>query len=399
MRTIVALALLGTLLWAGWYVYNRGFTRKWREQLAAELRRRGFDFTAGKLTLNPFEGLVAEDADLYLLDEHHTHLLNSNRVAVDIDLRHLIQGKDFLNSLDLRDTRLSLPIDMADPDGPQLKVRHLNAKVVFLPGEVRIAQAEGDFYGLQISVSGSLLNPKSFSPSVAPAGPDDRERRRQWVRAITSELEKVHADRLPPSLEVRLQGDLAHPEDWRATAQLQGAGLQRGTYRLERLLLKLDYAAGAFHLRQGELRDRRGSLALTGDYTPASGEGRFQVQNGTLNPPGVPDTRAAVQPGLDLVAMAHEFVDPALLREWTLRDPPRLQVDGTWQPGQGGGSAHAATHGPGGARTVHLSSGQPGSRLRFRARGNRFLVAGRALVPARSAGRATERCRRPAGGG
>ena len=333
--TIVA-ALLGALLWAGWYVYNRGFTRKWREQLAAELRRRGFDFTAGKLTLNPFEGLVAEDADLYLLDAHHTHLLNSNRVAVDIDLRHLIEGKSFLNSLDLRDTRLSLPIDMADPDGPQIKVRHLNAKVSFLPGEVRIVQAEGDFYGLLISVSGSLLHPDSFSPSGAPAaGPEDRERRRQWVRAITGEIEKVHADRSPPSLEIQLQGDLAHPEGLHVTAQLQGAGLQRGSYRLERLLMKLDYSAGAFHLRQGDLRDHRGSLALTGDYTPSDGDLRFQVQSGTLNPPGVSDARAPVRPGLDLLALAHEFADPTMLREWALRETPRLRVDGEWHPGQG----------------------------------------------------------------
>ena len=51
----VLLAGLGGLLWSGWYVYNRGFTRKWRTQLAAELRRRGFDFSASRLTLDPFE--------------------------------------------------------------------------------------------------------------------------------------------------------------------------------------------------------------------------------------------------------------------------------------------------------------------------------------------------------
>ncbi len=323
----VVAALLGTLLWAGWYVYNRGFTRKWREQLTAELRRRGFDFTATRLTLNPFEGLVAEDADLYLLDEHHTHLAEINRVAVDIDVRHLIQGKSFLNSLDLRDTRLTLPVDMADPEGPMLKVRHLNAKVSFLPDEVRVTQAQGDFYGLQISASGSLLNPKSFSPSGTPAGPDERARRRQWARTVTSEIEKVHADRSPPGLDIRFQGDLAQPADLRVSAQLQGAGLQRGSYRLERLLLKLDYAAGAFHLRQGELADRRGTLAVMGDFTPANGEVRFQVQSGGINPPGV-EPRSSPQPGLDLPALVHEFVDPTLGRDWTLRDTPRVQIDG-----------------------------------------------------------------------
>ncbi len=329
-RWIVMVVLLGTLLWAGWYVYNRGFTRKWREQLTAELRRRGFDFTAARLTLNPFEGLVAEDADLYLLDAHHTHLAEINRVAVDINVRQLIQGKSFLNSLDLRDTRLTLPVDMADPEGPVLKLRHLNAKVSFLPDEVRVTQAQGDFYGLQISASGSLLHPKSFSPSGTPADPDERARRRQWARAITSEIERVHADRTPPSLEVRFQGDLEHPEDLRASAQLQGAGLQRGSYRLESILLRLDYAAGAFHLRQGTLTDRRGTLALIGDFNPANGEARFQIQSGGLNPPGV-DPRTPPLPGLDLLALAHEFVDPTLLRGWTLRDTPRLQIDGRWR--------------------------------------------------------------------
>ena len=329
---VVVAALLGALLWAGWYVYNRGFTRKWREQLAAELRRRGFDFTASRLTLNPFEGLVAEDADLYLLDEHHTHLLAINRVAVDINVRHLIQGKPFLNSLDLRDTRLTLPVDMADPEGAMLKLRHLNAKVSFLPGEVRVTQAEGDFYGLQISASGSLLHPESFSPSGAPASPEERASRRQWARAITSEIEKVRADHAPPNLEIRFQGDLEHPADLRASAQLEGAGLRRGSYRLERLLLKLDYAAGAFHLRQGEMADRRGTLALMGDFSPANGEARFQIQSGQINPPGV-DSRTPPPSGLDLLALAHEFIDPALLRDWTLRDTPRLQIDGRWHFG------------------------------------------------------------------
>ena len=118
--TLLAVALAfcsAALLWAGWYVYNRGFTRKWREQLAAELRRRGFDFSAARLTLNPFEGLVAEDAHLYLLDAHHTHVALHRPRRRGHRPRNLIQNKPFLNSLDLRGARLTLPVDMADPDG------------------------------------------------------------------------------------------------------------------------------------------------------------------------------------------------------------------------------------------------------------------------------------------
>ena len=216
----VGLALLGGVFWAGWYAYNRGFSRKWREQLAAELRRRGLDFSATRLTLNPFEGLVAEDAHLYLLDAHHTPLLYIDRVAVDISLFNLIQKKPFLNSLDLRGARLTLPVDMADPDGPKLKLRRFQAKLAVLPGEIRLTQATGDFYGVQISASGKLLHPESFSPSGQPASPEDQLRRKQWARFITDEIEKVRSSRAPPQLEIRFQGDLVptrHPARLRPT--------------------------------------------------------------------------------------------------------------------------------------------------------------------------------------
>ena len=111
----VVLAVLGGLLWSGWYVYNRGFTRKWRELLAAELRRRGFDFSARRLTLNPFEGLIAENVRLYSLDAEHTQLIYVDRVAVDIDLVAFVRHKPFLNSLDLRGAADSLAFGSVRP--------------------------------------------------------------------------------------------------------------------------------------------------------------------------------------------------------------------------------------------------------------------------------------------
>ena len=312
-----ALVFLGALLWAGWYVYNRGFTRKWREQLSAELRRRGLDFQARRLTLNPFEGLVAEDAHLYLLDTRHTPLLYISRVAVDISIANLIEHKPFLNSLDLRGALLTIPVDTQSPDGPELRLRRFQAKLSFLPNEVKLTQAQGDFHGIQISASGALLNPASFSPSNPsnpPGGPAveaERARRRQFARALIAELEKVHPDRTPPQLEIRFQGDLSKPADLRATAVLQGDALQRGTYRLQHLLVRLDYGAAAFHLQQAELTDARGSLSAQGDFNPATGDGRFQLQS-----------------SLDLVALAREFAPWIALGDFTLRDPPRLRLDG-----------------------------------------------------------------------
>ena len=322
---VLAAALVLTLLWAGWYVYYYGFTPRWRTQLTAELRRRGFDFTARRLTLNPFEGLVAEDANLYLLDSRHTHLIYLERVALDINFVNLIQKKPFLNSLDLRGAHLRLPVDMSDPDGPILKLRRFQAKLALLPGEVRLTQAQGDFYGVQVSASGTLLHPESFSPTGTPAPPEERARRREWAHALTDQIEKVRADRDPPRLEILFQGDLSHLETLRASAQLSGDSLRRGKYYLRQLLVRLDYAVGAFHLRQAELMDPHGTLSALGDYTPANGDAHFQLQSGLG-----PDGRS-----FDLVALAREFYDPAALADFQFRDPPRLQLSGNVHLGSG----------------------------------------------------------------
>ncbi len=312
----IALALLGASLWAGWYVYNRGFTRKWREQLSAELRRRGLDFEARRLTLNPFEGLVAEDAHLYLVDAHgqHTPLLYISRVAVDISLANLIAHKSFLNALDLRGAHLKIPVDMTDTKGLKLRLRRFQAKLSFQPEEVKLTQAEGDFYGVQVSASGALLHPGSFNPGGGGGtglASDEGARRQQFARGILAEIEKVRAEKTPPRLEIRFQGDLAKPAEFRATAVLQGDALQRGNYRLEHLLVRLDYGATAFHLQQAELTDAHGTLTAQGDFTPATRDARFQVQS-----------------NLDLLALTREFAPGITLNDFIFHDPPQVRLDG-----------------------------------------------------------------------
>ncbi len=325
----VLLALLGGLLWSGWYVYNRGFTRKWRAQLAAELRRRGLDFSARRLTLNPFEGLTAENVRIYLLDEQHTQLIYVDKVAVDIDLVAFIRHKPFLNSLDLRGARLTLPVDMASPQGARkLKLRRLSAKIDFLPDEVRVSQADGEFYGLQLSASGSLLHPQSFSTGTGTASEEEAARRRQWVRNFIDELEKIEPEHAPPRLEVRFQGDLAQPGSLRASALLQGESLRRGSCRVARLLARMDYSAGAFHLQQGELADDHGSLAAQGDFNPDTAEAHFQVQS-----------------SLDLLTFAREFLDPKLFADLRLYDTPRLQLEGRTRFGTGPAARRSANPG------------------------------------------------------
>lgn len=312
LTALVVAMILAAAGWAGWYVYYRGFTRKWRDQLTAELRNRGFDFTARRLTLNPFEGLVAEDAHLYLLDERRTPLVFMSRAAVDINYLNLILRKPFLNSLDVRGARLAVPVDLAQPQGPKFRLHKFQAKLSFQPGEIRLTQAEGECYGVLLSVSGTLLHPENVAHGGPAASQEELARRAQIARVVIDELQKVRFDRNQPRVDIRFNGDLAHPDEIRASAALTGEALTRGAVRLEHLRARVDYEAGAFHLREAELTDAKGTLSGDGDFNPGSGDMRFQIDSAA-----------------DLLALAHDFVPtPAVLTDFVPSKPPHLQLNG-----------------------------------------------------------------------
>ena len=54
------LLLVGVGVWAAIYAQSRGFTRSWRRMVEAEFANRGVYVDIDKLTLGPFQGLVAE---------------------------------------------------------------------------------------------------------------------------------------------------------------------------------------------------------------------------------------------------------------------------------------------------------------------------------------------------
>ena len=114
---LVLLAALVLVIWAGWYVYRKGFTKKWRQFVSAEFRKRGVEISFSRLTLDPVHGLVARD--VVIVDtKDHKKLAVINRIALDINFNNFLRGKPFLKGLDLRDARLSLPLDPSDPVEP-----------------------------------------------------------------------------------------------------------------------------------------------------------------------------------------------------------------------------------------------------------------------------------------
>ena len=77
LLTIFALSL-AIFFGTAWYLYDRGFTRKWRTAVMEEFRKRGVEVYFRKLSLDPVRGLVA--SGVKVLD-----VRNRRRVLAEID--------------------------------------------------------------------------------------------------------------------------------------------------------------------------------------------------------------------------------------------------------------------------------------------------------------------------
>src|SRR2546428_79923 len=100
---------------AGGYVDTKGFSPKGREQVSGEFRRRGFEVSLRRLTLDPFRGLVARELKIYDARDRRRLLAVIDEVQLDLDYASLAHGKVSLNALDLREARLALPVDPSMP--------------------------------------------------------------------------------------------------------------------------------------------------------------------------------------------------------------------------------------------------------------------------------------------
>src|SRR5437763_11918551 len=129
-----SVALLA-LLAAGFYVGKRGFGRQWRYRIVDELRKRGVEVSIQRLTLDPFRGLVAQDVRVFDLKDRDNVLAVISEVSVDIDYAALLHHQPFLNSLDVRDARVTIPLgaNAATPD--RARITNFRAHVYFPPDQ------------------------------------------------------------------------------------------------------------------------------------------------------------------------------------------------------------------------------------------------------------------------
>src|ERR1041385_7027620 len=113
LRLAVLAATIG-ILGGGYYLAKRGFGREWRSRVVEELHKRGVEAYIGRLTLDPFRGLVAKNVRIFDYKNRENTLALISEVSLDINYAALIHHQPFLNALDVRDAQITLPLKTAE---------------------------------------------------------------------------------------------------------------------------------------------------------------------------------------------------------------------------------------------------------------------------------------------
>ena len=166
MRLIRRLFLLSCLVatfglvWAAVYARKEGFTKSWRDAIEREFAQRGYYVDIGKLTLGAFRGLVAEDVRFFQDETRSQEFAVIDDVYLDVDLSRVFSEKQIsVNTLDVQEASLSLPLDPTKPDGRRLRVTGLSGRVVITESVIEVVKAEASIVGMDLSIKCTLVRP------------------------------------------------------------------------------------------------------------------------------------------------------------------------------------------------------------------------------------------------
>src|SRR5437868_14144559 len=218
--TFVRLVILGVVLGVGgggYYLAKRGFGRQWRDRVVEELRKHGVEANIGRLTLDPFRGLIAKNVRIFDYKNRENTLARISEVSLDINYAALIHHEPVLNALDVRDAQIILPFKTADEKGDRAALTNLRAHVHFPPEQIYVSQAEGIFCGLRISATGQLIKRNDYKAAEEISDEEWRQRL-LLIHRVADELRRFSFPGEGPSLQIKFAGDLSQFETVHAEA-------------------------------------------------------------------------------------------------------------------------------------------------------------------------------------
>jgi hypothetical protein len=303
---LAILAAVVAIFGGGYYLARRGFGREWRSRVVEELHKRGVEAHIGRLTLDPFRGLVARNVRIFDYRNRENTLAVISEVSLDINYAALIHHEPFLNALDVRDAQITFPIKTAEGKASRAQLNNLRAHIYFPPEQIYVSQAEGIFCGIRLSARGQLIKRADYQPS-ASITTEEWQQRLSLAQRVITELQKFRFPTGPPSLQLNFSGDIAQLENARVEATLRGDRLQRGSYEMNNLSAAAEWNNQRLDIAHCEWNDSTGIFAGRGDWNQKTNTAKFQIHS-TLNLKSFLDAFGVTGPMTDV-----EFQSPPLL--------------------------------------------------------------------------------------
>src|SRR5438093_6928656 len=194
---LAILAAISATVGGGYYLARRGFGREWRYRVVEELHKRGVEASIGRLTLDPFRGLVAKNVRIFDYKNREKTLARISEVSLDINYAALIHHEPFLNALDVQNAQITLPLKDAEGTINGAQFNDLRAHVYFPPEQIYVSQAEGVFCGVRISATGQLIKRANYQPS-SPVSEEEWQKGLAILERIVKELQKFSFPAEPP---------------------------------------------------------------------------------------------------------------------------------------------------------------------------------------------------------
>jgi AsmA-like C-terminal region len=277
VRLVILAVTLG-IAGGSYYLAKRGFGRQWRYRVVEELRKHGVEASIGRLTLDPFRGLVAKNVRIFDYKNRENTLALISEVSLDINYAALIHHEPFLNALDVRDAQIILPFKTADEKGDRAVLTNLRAHAYFPPEQIYVSQAEGTFCGIRISATGQLIKRENYQPSPALSA-EEWQRRLLIAQRVVNELQKFRFPGTLPSLQIKFSGDVAELEKAHVEAILRGDRLERGSYEIRDLSAAAEWSNKLLNIAHCEWSDGMGSFAGRASWNVEGNRASLQARS------------------------------------------------------------------------------------------------------------------------
>ncbi|HWB60911.1 MAG TPA: AsmA-like C-terminal region-containing protein [Chthoniobacteraceae bacterium] len=309
----VAITLVVAIAWGGGYINRRGFTREWRQYVNSEFGKHGLSVSINRLTLDPFHGLIARDVQINTTTGTKFPVAVISQVVLDVDYSHLLQHKPFLKGVDLRNTKLTLPVNPMDPASPRVEISNLNARVLISQGLFDLTKADANIYGLHVTMKGNVANPEAFHFSAG--GAHGKVADVKWLGDLLNNIVSLRFEGGSPQLDIEFNGDAADLKSFFVQATFHGEKIQSGNYMLDSLDAVANYQNGTINLQRcvaGDSRpgnSRGGTLDASGEWDTSTGAGELRLHS-----------------TLDIQKVSHAFGLWPALDDFTFRDAPDVEI-------------------------------------------------------------------------